>query len=285
MLLLLKLVIFILTFASTGLLCNLLIPIFLERYHRIQAKKVTKAEKQLEEMFVLVSTKKLFLFYTITPLITGVISVLLFKSTIAVVIGAGFGFVLPAFIIKNMERMRKNKFQGQLVDALMSLSSSLKGGLSLLQAFEVLVEEMPLPINQEFSLMLRENKMGISLEESLSRLNKRMGSEELELVTNSILVARETGGDLTRVFSRLITTIRDKRKLQEHIETLTLQGRIQGVIMAILPFVFVTWVFSFNRHHFDIMLSSELGRMLLIIAGFLMMIGLVLTYRFSKMRF
>lgn len=191
------------------------------------------------------------------------------------------GSILPALIIKTMENKRKEKFAGQLVDGLMVISSALKGGLSLLQAIEVLVEEMPAPISQEFGLILRENKIGLTLDESLRRLNDRLKLEELGLMINSVLVARETGGDLTKVFSRLATTIRDNRKLKENIRTLTLQGRLQGIIMSALPFIFVWWVMTFNKEHFDIMLGTEKGRMLLFVAAGLQAVGMVLIRKFS----
>jgi tight adherence protein B len=166
----------------------------------------------------------------------------------------------------------------------MILSSSLKGGLSLLQSLEVLVDEIPAPMSQEIGLVVRENKMGITLEETLKRLDKRMKMEDLSLVINSVLVARETGGDLTKVFSRLTTTIRDNRKLKDSINTLTLQGKLQGLVMSILPIVFVFWVLNFNKHHFDIMLQSEVGRVLLIAAFILQALGMILIRKFSIIR-
>jgi len=150
-----------------------------------------------------------------------------------------------------------------------------------LQGLEVLVEEMPAPINQELGLVIRENKMGIPLEECLNRLNKRLNIDELGLVVNALLVARQTGGELPKVFSRLTVTIRDNRKLKESIKTLTLQGRLQGLIMSILPFAFVAWVLSVNKHHFDIMLETDTGRMLLILAVILQCCGMILIRIFS----
>jgi tight adherence protein B len=183
------------------------------------------------------------------------------------------------------EKKRRQRFENQLLDAIMILSSSLKGGLSLLQGLEVLVEEMPAPMNQEIGLVLRENKMGITIEDSLKNLNKRMSSvEELSLVVNSILVARETGGDLIKVFSRLSITIRDNRKLKDSIKTLTLQGRLQGIIMSILPFLFIWWVLTFNRHHFDYMLQNEIGKILLFVAVFLQIAGIILIRKFSTIK-
>jgi tight adherence protein B len=165
----------------------------------------------------------------------------------------------------------------------MILSSCLKGGLSLLQAIEALVEELPPPINQEFGIILRENKMGMALEESFEKLNKRLPSEELNLLTTAILVARETGGDITKLFATLINTIRAKLKLMDNIRTLSLQGRIQGVVMSFLPIVFVFMVYSFNPRYFDIMLSNPTGRLLLIYAVVSEVIGAFLIRIFSKM--
>lgn len=198
--------------------------------------------------------------------------------------GITLGLALPSLVIKRLQQQRKARFQAQLIDGVQLISSSLKGGLSLLQAIEVLVEELPAPISQEFGLVLRENKMGITLDESLKRINERVNIEELGLLVNSILVAKETGGDLTKVLSRLSTTIRDNRKLKESIKTLTLQGRMQGIIMLVLPFFFIAGVLSINRNHFNIMLETEQGRMLLMLAVILQAVGMLLIRKFSTIK-
>lgn len=277
--------IFIFVFFSIGLVFSVVVPSITKKFHRIQREKISRANTTLEEMFVQLPGKKLLLLYTLSPLILGAIGFIVFNNGVAFLAGIFLGFFVPELIIKNIEGARRKKIKGQLVDALTTLSSSFKGGLSLLQAMEVLVEEMPAPISQEFSLVIRENKVGVPLDESLMRLNKRVNLEEMELIINSILVARETGGDLTKVFYRLANALREGKKLKEHITTLTLQGKIQGIVMSILPIVFVMWVASTSKGHFDIMLEKELGRMLLLIAGFLQVTGMFLIHRFSKADF
>ena len=126
--------------------------------------------------------------------------------------------------------------------------------------------------------------MGVSMDESLRRLYDRMKIEELGFLVSSLLVAREAGGDLTKVLSRLATTIRDNSKLKEKVKTLTLQGRMQGIIMSVLPILFIGWVITFNRNHFDVMLNSDTGRLLLIVAAVLQIVGMILIYRFSKIK-
>jgi tight adherence protein B len=280
----LQAMIFLFVFSAVFLFFSQGFPFVAELLRKMQEKKVARTTKQLDAMFIEIKPEKLFLYNTVSPMALGLLCFLLTRNFIVTFVGVGLGLFLPTFIINTMRTRRKQRLQDQLMDALMILSSSLKGGLSLLQAIEVVVEESNPPLSQELGLVMRENKMGVSLEESLKRLNDRLGIEEVKLMTNSILVSRETGGDLTKVLSRLSTTIRDNRKLKDTIRTLTLQGRLQGLIMTVLPFIFVGAVVSINRNHFDIMFESEEGRLLIFGAVCLQVIGLVLIQRFSRAR-
>ena len=285
MLITLFLLIILLVAGSIVLLTLVFAPPLEGRVKDWQVKKEQHVAKELDNMFSYDRTpKSIVRFYFILPPLFGIIGFIIFQSVLFAIIGVFLGLFIPNLILKIRNVRRKQKFNNQILDAIMILSSSLKGGLSLLQALEVLVEEMPAPMSQEIGLVGRENKMGITLEESLRRLGKRMNMEELNLVINSVLVARETGGDLTKVFSRLTVTIRDNRKLKENIKTLTLQGRLQGIVMSILPIVFVLWVWNFNRHHFDNMLQTEAGRVLLIVAVVLQVVGMFLIRKFSAIK-
>ena len=260
-----------------------LLPAIMDRLQHLQRKHEVVLAKAMDKMYE-DTPKNIAMLYYILPIALGVGGFIFSRSLIFLIIGAIIGLIIPNFILKMRYKKRVAKFNNQLLDAINMLSSCLKGGLSLLQGFEVLVEEMPAPINQELGLVVRENKMGIPLEESLVRLNKRMNLEELGLIVNALLVARETGGELTKVFSRLSVTIRDNRKLKDNIKTLTMQGRMQGAIMSFLPIVFVAWVLSVNKHHFDIMMSNDLGRMLLVAAVVLQIVGMVLIKMFSVIK-
>ncbi len=275
---------FMLIFCSLLMIISQFMPVLLDRIYRSQHKKVNETEKQLDKMFIEVKKEKLFFLYTLLPIIVGVVVFALLHNLFISLIAVILSLILPKIVIKNLDARRKSRFQSQLVDTLNVLNSALKGGLSLLQAFEVIVEDMPAPMNQEIGLVVRENKIGIPIEESLKHLNQRMNLEELSLVINAILVSRETGGDLTKVLSRLSVTIRDNRKLRDQVNTLTLQGKLQGIIMSFLPIVFVWWVVVFNREHFDIMLRTDIGRTLIVVAIVLQLIGMVLIRHFSLIK-
>ncbi len=201
-----------------------------------------------------------------------------------VVLGFVGGFLFPGMYTKSLNQRNQNKFGDQLIDALMIMSSSFRGGLSLIQAFEAVVEEMPDPINHEFSTVLGENKMGVSLEDALNHLYSRMTSPALQQMITAILLARETGGNLPAIFSRIVNSIRERKKIQQNIDTLTLQGKIQGVVMSGLPIGFGFVVYSTNPHFYDSMLYTDLGRMLLMTAVLLEIVGAIMIWKISTFK-
>ena len=260
----------------------------LKAFSEWRLRSIEHQKSNLKDMMLFIDPKKLVMLNTVCPIASTVgfglfIGINLGSYVLGMIVGLVIGFLIPSIIIKKMVVDRKNKFRAQISDGLMILSSCLKGGLSLLQAIEALVEELPPPISQEFGIILRENKMGMSLEESFEKLNKRLPSEELNLLTTAILVARETGGDITKLFATLINTIRVKIKLMDNIKTLSMQGRIQGIVMSALPIVFVFMVYSFNPRYFDVMLSNPTGRLLLVYAVASEVVGAFLIRVFGRM--
>lgn len=251
-------------------------------FEKWRLKKEEVLTKELDNLFYETSPKEIMRLYFILPPVLGIAGFLILKSPAYILVGAILGLFIPNLLLKMRNTNRRQKFNNQLIDAIMVISSALKGGLSILQALEVAVEEIPAPMSQELGLVIRENKMGVTLEDALMHFSRRMNIEELNLLINSILVARETGGDLTKVLSRVTTTIRDNRKLKDSIQTLTMQGRLQGLIMSALPFLFVAWTLTFNRAHFDIMFRNEIGRILIFAMVVLQLVGMILIRRFSK---
>jgi len=259
-----------------------LIPLIIGKMKAWEDKKEKSVSQELDKMFYDKNPRNMVrLYFVLPPVLAGLI--FFFSKSLLFAAAAGvLGLLIPNFILRVKDQQRRQKFNNQILDAIMVISSSLKGGLSLLQVLEAVSEMMPNPMSQEMGLVVRENKMGMTLEQSLRRLQERMYSEELNSLVNAVLIARETGGDLVKVLGRLSVTIRDNRKLKDNIKTLTMQGRLQGLIMSALPFLFISWVLSFNREHFNIMLQNELGRTLLFAAVILQVLGMILIRKFSQ---
>ena len=280
-----KLVILLLFFGSTTVLAYEGFPylsFLFERYSLFQQQRMHKVINRKDQMVILSEKHPLVGVFFILPLLLGVLGFIFSRSPLGALAGAAAGLIIPKIWIKQMAAKRIRDVANQLVDGLMLLSSSLKAGMSLSQAFDVLVEEFPPPISEEFGLALRENQMGLPMEDCLEHLKKRIPISDIDLVCTAINIARETGGDLTEVFSQLVSTIREKKKLEDRVRALTIQGKLQGGIMAILPFAFGIFIYSMNPGNFNIMLEDQLGRTLLVWAVISEIIGIVLIKILSK---
>ena len=277
-----KAIIFLLGFCSFGILAYCGIPHFLRYYSQMQKRQADTISKQLHQMFIFTDKRHLLFIFTVIPLVLGMLGFLLLRNPAGFLLGLVFGLVLPTVWIKQMPLRRRNLFAAQLVDGLMLLSSSLRAGMSLNQGFEVLAEELPPPISDEFSLVIKENQMGVSLEECLAHLKKRIPVDDLDLIITAINIARETGGNLTGIIGQLVFTIREKKKLDDRVRALTIQGRLQGYIMMILPIAFAIFLYFINPDNFQIMLEDSLGQGLLAWSVVSWFIGMFLIKKMSK---
>ena len=162
-------------------------------------------------------------------------------STVAgVVLGLAAGafvFTLPAHYVRLLRERRRVRFNEQLVDALGTMSNALRAGFSINQAFESVANIGDKPIAQEFSVLLQQMRVGLPFDAALASLDKRVGSDDLTLVCTSIDIARRTGGNLTDIFDKISETIRGRMRIERRVRTLTAQGRLQGIIVSLMPFV------------------------------------------------
>ena len=164
---------------------------------------------------------------------------ILLNNILAGCIFAVISFFIPGMIKKWETKRYIDKFNNQLVDAIIIISSSLKAGVSLIQGIDAAAKRLPDPISSQFNTVLKENRLGISLEESLIELNRRIKSDDLELVITATLVSYETGGNLTEVYEKIASTIRTRNLMQLKLKTLTSQGKLQGIIVGLLPAVLI----------------------------------------------
>lgn len=158
--------------------------------------------------------------------------------------GLPFGYALPRYVVERMWARRVARFEDQLLDALAFMSNGLKSGLSLLQSMDMVRAELPNPISEEFALTLNEQRLGVPLEDALLGLERRIGTEDVQIIVTSVNILRMSGGNLSETFDTVANTIRERKKVQGRIQTLTAQGVAQGVIIVAMPFAlgFILWM-------------------------------------------
>lgn len=257
---------------------------YANRMRSLQEKQVQKLSSDLEDMFYKPSSKLISLFI-FSPIILVGLTYILTRNILFTGIAGIIAFIIPSVFLLIIRNQRVEKINIQLIDALIEIANSLKGGLSIVQALEEVAQNSPSPLKDELLLALRSHKVGVPLEESLQLINQRVKSEYLQLTTQAIIIGKETGGNLIRVFGKLIVTIRERRKLEEKMKMLTFQSRLQAIIISGLPVVFFIVVNKTDPHHFDIMKQTELGRMLLWVCGGLLFAAWWLIIKIATLKY
>jgi tight adherence protein B len=146
-----------------------------------------------------------------------------------------FGYFAPVIWVKIKKMQRVREFNEQILDTLIMLSNGLKAGYSFLQAMEMVSRESPPPMGRELKRVLKENSLGVNLEDTLLALNDRVESEDWDLVTTVVLIQRQVGGNLAEILDKIGFVIRQRMKIKGDIQTKTAQAKVSGLLVGALP--------------------------------------------------
>lgn len=148
---------------------------------------------------------------------------------------AGAGWMIPQFYLSHRASQRTKKFNGQLGDTIGMMANSLRAGYSLLQTMELVSRESPPPMAEEFRRVVREVGLGISYQQALDNMMRRIPSEDLDLLVSAIKIQAEIGGNLGQILDVIGETIRERVRIKGEIRTLTAQQSISAYVIAGLP--------------------------------------------------
>jgi tight adherence protein B len=168
------------------------------------------------------------------------VDALIFGITFSVLFAA-----LPWYVIRRLDEARRQKIEDQLADAMVTLASAIKAGLSLGQALEILSEQCPRPIRDEFRQMVGEYQMGKPLDRVLDETRERLRSENFALFSAAMQASRESGGKLNETVERIAHSVLELQRLERKIKSETAQARASAVYMAMAPFAVLLMYYLF----------------------------------------
>jgi tight adherence protein B len=169
---------------------------------------------------------------------TGAIGAVAWLISGTPLVGSAFavvGWFIPKIWLGRRQAARLKAFNNQLADTIGLMSNSLRSGLSLVQAMEMISREAEPPISEEFQRVVREIGLGVGPQEALLHLVRRVHSDDLDLLVVAILVQFEIGGNLSRILDSIAGTIRERVKLHGEIRTMSAQGRMAGMVLSGMP--------------------------------------------------
>jgi tight adherence protein B len=188
------------------------------------------------------------------------IGYLLFHKNLFLGIAAGVaGFYAPSIYLKIQQRRRLNAFNNQLGDTINLLANSLRSGYSLLQSMETVSRELPAPISVEFARVVREIGLGLSNEQAMNNMLRRIQSDDLDLMLTAVNVQHEVGGNLAEILEIIGYTIRERVRIKGEIRVLTAQGMISGYVISFLPVALSLILYLMNPDYMGAMFQELCG--------------------------
>ncbi len=201
------------------------------------------------------------------------------ESWALVLLTAALAGALPGLLLAQLKARRRQRFAEQLPDAMMLVAGGIRAGASMTLALRQMAAELPAPGGQEFDLMLRELRLGVTLDDALLNLERRMGCDDLRLFGAAVRIANESGGNLAETLERLADTIRRKIALEEKIVALTSQGRMQGWVMVFLPIGVAGALFVIEPDSMAPLIHTWQGLLVCMVVAVLEVVGLLFIRR------
>ena len=189
-----------------------------------------------------------------------VVYMLMLDRIVAVIAGVSVPIALWAAVLVLISR-RRTAFTEQLGDCLITVANALRAGYSFQQAMDVIAKEMEPPIGDEFAHVTNDIARGLTLENALEQMNRRVGSDDFDLVVTAVLIQREVGGNLAQILDTISDTINDRIRMKREIMALTAQGRFSALVLLALPFVTAGMMYTVNRDNFMMLFTEPMGQM------------------------
>jgi len=198
------------------------------------------------------------------------------RTPLALGLGLGLGvvgYILPAWYIGSRRKARMAQMSRQLVEMLGLVSNSLKSGYGLMQSFDFAAGQMKPPLALELRRMLREANLGLSAEDALTALGERINSPDMDMVLTAVTVQRTVGGNLAEIMDNVAFTMRERERIRGEIKTLTSQQMLTGWIIGGLPVGVGLLFLVINPDYMSLLFTESLGRLLLLAAAGLEVVG------------
>jgi tight adherence protein B len=206
------------------------------------------------------------------------------SSVMMGLLAVGVGASVPIGWVARQRGQRLHQFAEQLPDALDLMARALRAGHAFPMALQMVGTEAQDPIAAEFHATFDEINYGVPMNEALTHLAVRVPSMDLRYFVVSVLLQRETGGNLAELLDTLAQLVRDRFKLLGRVRVLSAEGRLSAVILVGLPFVTAAAIFVVNPAFLRVLWTDPLGPSLVASALGLMVLGIALMVRIVKIR-
>jgi len=170
-------------------------------------------------------------------------------------------FIIDMYLIFDYKK-RKKQIEHDLLNAIIIMNNAFKSGMNIMQAVEIVKEELSGPIQDEFKKISMDIDYGLSLEVVFDRFYNRVKLEDIKYITSSLSLINKTGGNIVRVFGSIETNFYDKKIIKDEMDSLTSSSKFMFKLLIIMPIILCIIIFMLNPGFFNPLLITPLGRLI-----------------------
>lgn len=191
----------------------------------------------------------------------------------------------PLVYVAFKKMQRVNQFSQQLPEAIDLLVRALKAGHALPSGFRLIADELSDPVAREFGHVHEELNLGRPIDEALDNMRERIDTMDVRLLFTSILIQRETGGNLVEILESLSDTIRRRSVFRDKLSALTAEGRLSGLVLISLPPAMVLLISFLNPAYAAMLLEPGPLRFALAGAAVAQILGILWIRQITSVRY
>jgi len=226
-----------------------------------------------------------FILLTLFLVVIGFLAVSLFTRNLILSIGvAAVLGAIPALYVSLKKEQRMKKFQRQLPDALELVARALRAGHAFSSGMKLAADEFDDPLGPELEATLDEINFGVSVSDALKNLSSRVDCPDLRYFVVSVIIQRETGGNLAEIIDSIAYLIRERFKLKGRIRVLAAEGKLSAIILGALPFFVVLALRFSNPGYIKALVTDPMGKAIAVAGAFLMIIGIFVMKRMIQIK-
>ncbi len=191
---------------------------------------------------------------------------------------------LPYVSLNHAKNKRMRKFERQLPDALDLIVRALKAGHAFSGGLKMVADEFEDPVGTEFAKVLDEINFGVGVPEALVNLTERVDCAELKFFIVSVIIQRETGGNLAEILSKISHLIRERFKLQGRVSVLSAEGKMSAIVLIAIPVLLVLYLLVFSPDYLQLLLINPIGRIMVAGAIIMMILGVIIMKKMVSIK-
>jgi len=242
--------------------------------------RIHKLDRLLEQANTRMPLGFFLLLSVLLAALTAVVGSVMRMNQVAFVTLALFLGIMPFLYLMLLKQKRMEKFQEQLPDALDLIARALKAGHAFSGGLKMVADEFGDPIGTEFRKTIDEINFGVGTDQAMNNLAHRVDCPDLQFFVVSVIIQRETGGNLAEILEKIASLVRERFKLYGKIRSLAAEGKLSAIILVALPPVMALYFFLIQPEYIGLLFKDPIGIAMVVGASIAMLFG---SYVMKKM--